>query len=493
MGRSRGAGEEDHAPSGGSRPNRCRYATTNQSAAAMPPQAGRTPWGEVAAGGGGAGAGGKAQVQQQGAGGDWEEGGGAGGTGGGARKGVYHCNYCHRDVTGEVRVKCAACVDFDLCAECFSVGAAAHLPRTPTMSCLHGRILTVPNPHHQDTMSFPLVREDWTADEEMLLLEGPCGLFTLILQFKLKILVLRASARVRGLRPRASGGKSRKVVGTPPATTSEPGSPWALLSLAEGQQRCEHDETTRRDLAGGDEDGAEQSGPKDPLHPCPRSQFLRAADGQDAPETPLGRAAGEQRGERQVQLGALCEKTTPRSSGGSPSPRRPISGERAPLRTLLDALFRLDHCPPAAHVAHGHLHSSARAIAGETACAGAGGLEIGPRDEESRAAGALTAAANVQTGTDGERREEQAIGDASNRDRVNGDNVTDGLEIGSSMPRDEANVASVAMAVTVEIEAWLRAAAGGGLRVATGCARLQAVCGVGRQAAGCARLQATGG
>ncbi|CAI6008754.1 unnamed protein product [Closterium sp. NIES-65] len=237
MGRSRGAGEEDHAPSGGSRPNRCRYATTS-----------------------------------------WQD---------------------------------------------------------------------------ADTMSFPLVREDWTADEEMLLLE-----------------------------------------------------------------------------------------------------FLRAADGQDAPETPLGRAAGEQRGERQVQLGALCEKTTPRSSGGSPSPRRPISGERAPLRTLLDALFRLDHCPPAAHVAHGHLHSSARAIAGETACAGAGGLEIGPRDEESRAAGALTAAANVQTGTDGERREEQAIGDASNRDRVNGDNVTDGLEIGSSMPRDEANVASVAMAVTVEIEAW---------------------------------------
>ncbi|CAI5956468.1 unnamed protein product [Closterium sp. NIES-64] len=84
--------------------------------------------------------------------------------------------------------------------------------------------------------------------------------------------------------------------------------------------------------------------------------------------------------------------------------------------------------------------------------AGDCGLEIGSRDEESRATGALTAAANVQTGTDGERCEEQAIGDASNGNRVNGDNVTDGLEIGSSMPRGEANVASVAMAATVEIE-----------------------------------------
>ncbi|CAI6008752.1 unnamed protein product [Closterium sp. NIES-65] len=215
MGRSRGAREEDHAPSGGSRPNRCRYATTNQSAAAMPPQAGRTPWG----------------------------------------------------------------------------------------ASLHGRILTVPNPHHQDTMSFPLVREDWSADEEMLLLE-----------------------------------------------------------------------------------------------------FLRAADGQDAPETPLGRAAGEQRGERQragdCGRDGMCWRA------------RPLAFERA----------------------------------------GDCGLEIGSRDEESRATGALTAAANVQTGTDGERCEEQAIGDASNGNRVNGDNVTDGLEIGSSMPRGEANVASVAMAATVEIE-----------------------------------------
>ncbi|CAI5940815.1 unnamed protein product [Closterium sp. NIES-65] len=157
MGRSRGAGEEDHAPSGGSRPKRRRYATTSWQDAV----------GGGSSGGGGAGAGGEgAGAAAGGGGGGPGGGGGAGGTGGGARKGVYHCNYCHRDVTGEVRVKCAACVDFDLCAECFSVGAAAH-PHSAS------------HPYHvMDTMSFPLVHEDWTADEEMLLLEPtPLPLF----------------------------------------------------------------------------------------------------------------------------------------------------------------------------------------------------------------------------------------------------------------------------------------------------------------------------
>ncbi|CAI5484223.1 unnamed protein product [Closterium sp. Yama58-4] len=145
MGRSRGAGEEDHAPSGGSRPKRRRYATTS--------------WQDAVGGGssGGGGVGGEGAGAAAGGGGGP---GGGGGTGGGGRKGVFHCNYCHRDVTGEVRVKCAACVDFDLCAECFSVGAAVH-PHSAS------------HPYHvMDTMSFPLVHEDWTADEEMLLLEA---------------------------------------------------------------------------------------------------------------------------------------------------------------------------------------------------------------------------------------------------------------------------------------------------------------------------------
>jgi hypothetical protein len=39
------------------------------------------------------------------------------------RQALYHCNYCKKDISGSVRIKCAECADFDLCLECFSVGA----------------------------------------------------------------------------------------------------------------------------------------------------------------------------------------------------------------------------------------------------------------------------------------------------------------------------------------------------------------------------------
>ncbi|KAI9396483.1 hypothetical protein POPTR_004G135400v4 [Populus trichocarpa] len=41
----------------------------------------------------------------------------------GGKRALYHHNYCEKDVTGKVRIKCAECLDFGLCAECFSVGA----------------------------------------------------------------------------------------------------------------------------------------------------------------------------------------------------------------------------------------------------------------------------------------------------------------------------------------------------------------------------------
>lgn len=46
-----------------------------------------------------------------------------GGEAGNERKpGLYCCNYCDKDLSGLVRLKCAVCVDFDLCVECFYVG-----------------------------------------------------------------------------------------------------------------------------------------------------------------------------------------------------------------------------------------------------------------------------------------------------------------------------------------------------------------------------------
>jgi len=72
----------------------------------------------------------------------------------------YHCNYCNRDITNFVRIKCAVCSDFDLCVYCFAVGVEI-------------------GPHKKghdyqvmEALNFPFFRENWGADEELLLLEG---------------------------------------------------------------------------------------------------------------------------------------------------------------------------------------------------------------------------------------------------------------------------------------------------------------------------------
>ncbi|PIM99883.1 hypothetical protein CDL12_27612 [Handroanthus impetiginosus] len=76
------------------------------------------------------------------------------------KRASYHCNYCTKDMTGRIRIKCAVCSDFDLCIECFSVGAEVH----PHKSGHPYRVM--------DILSFPLICPEWNADEEMLLLEG---------------------------------------------------------------------------------------------------------------------------------------------------------------------------------------------------------------------------------------------------------------------------------------------------------------------------------
>ena len=69
----------------------------------------------------------------------------------GTRRGLYHCNYCQRNISTVTRIKCATCTDFDLCVNCFSVGAeryphkASHpyhvmvTPLTPHSPHLGGR------------------------------------------------------------------------------------------------------------------------------------------------------------------------------------------------------------------------------------------------------------------------------------------------------------------------------------------------------------------
>ncbi|KAK8681009.1 hypothetical protein V6N13_053416 [Hibiscus sabdariffa] len=76
------------------------------------------------------------------------------------KRALYHCNYCNKDITGKIRIKCANCPDFDLCIECFSVGTEV----TPHKSSHPYRVM--------DNLSFPLICPDWNADDEILLLEG---------------------------------------------------------------------------------------------------------------------------------------------------------------------------------------------------------------------------------------------------------------------------------------------------------------------------------
>ncbi|XP_052734680.1 transcriptional adapter ADA2 isoform X4 [Vigna angularis] len=73
---------------------------------------------------------------------------------------LYHCNYCNKDISGRIRIKCAVCQDFDLCIECFSIGAEV----TPHKSNHPYRVM--------DNLCFPLICPDWNADEEILLLEA---------------------------------------------------------------------------------------------------------------------------------------------------------------------------------------------------------------------------------------------------------------------------------------------------------------------------------
>eukprot|EP00211_Chloroparvula_japonica_P001560 CAMPEP_0119158416 /NCGR_PEP_ID=MMETSP1310-20130426/53251_1 /TAXON_ID=464262 /ORGANISM="Genus nov. species nov., Strain RCC2339" /LENGTH=604 /DNA_ID=CAMNT_0007151041 /DNA_START=124 /DNA_END=1935 /DNA_ORIENTATION=- len=73
--------------------------------------------------------------------------------------GLYHCNYCSRSIC-TIRIKCAVCPDFDLCLECFSVGVELNDHKND-----HSYSIV-------DRLDFPVFRADWSAQEELLLLEG---------------------------------------------------------------------------------------------------------------------------------------------------------------------------------------------------------------------------------------------------------------------------------------------------------------------------------
>lgn len=76
------------------------------------------------------------------------------------KRALFHCNYCQKDISNVVRIKCAVCAEMDLCVECFSVGVEPH----PHEASHAYNVI--------DNLSFPLFTMDWGADEELLLLEA---------------------------------------------------------------------------------------------------------------------------------------------------------------------------------------------------------------------------------------------------------------------------------------------------------------------------------
>ncbi|KAJ2647631.1 Transcriptional adapter ada2 [Coemansia sp. RSA 1250] len=72
----------------------------------------------------------------------------------------FHCDNCQANVTDGVRINCSHCPEFDLCTTCFSQGVelGSHKNDHPY------RVVT--------RNHFSIYAEDWTADEELLLIDG---------------------------------------------------------------------------------------------------------------------------------------------------------------------------------------------------------------------------------------------------------------------------------------------------------------------------------
>ncbi|KAJ2551076.1 Transcriptional adapter ada2, partial [Coemansia sp. RSA 1933] len=72
----------------------------------------------------------------------------------------FHCDNCQANLTDGVRVSCNECAEFDLCTTCFSRGVELGSHRNDHAY----RVVT----RHR----FPVFTEDWSADEELLLIDG---------------------------------------------------------------------------------------------------------------------------------------------------------------------------------------------------------------------------------------------------------------------------------------------------------------------------------
>jgi len=98
---------------------------------------------------------------------------------------LKQCKKCNLDIGDIVRIKCATCSDMELCVECFADGAELeghkkdhpYLVLVSLASSFMGSPLSDsgffgPSLLQQERPDFPVFDENWSAEEELLLLEG---------------------------------------------------------------------------------------------------------------------------------------------------------------------------------------------------------------------------------------------------------------------------------------------------------------------------------
>jgi len=77
-----------------------------------------------------------------------------------ATRTIQQCKNCGLDITDIVHIECDVCTDLRLCAECFAQGAEFDSHKNDHNYC----VIELPD--------FPICDANWTAEEELLLLEG---------------------------------------------------------------------------------------------------------------------------------------------------------------------------------------------------------------------------------------------------------------------------------------------------------------------------------
>lgn len=78
----------------------------------------------------------------------------------GGKKSLINCTYCRRDITQQCRIICVECTNVELCGDCFCIGV-----NVGTHESSHGYKVS-------NSLDFSIFNADWTAGEELLLLEG---------------------------------------------------------------------------------------------------------------------------------------------------------------------------------------------------------------------------------------------------------------------------------------------------------------------------------